>query len=87
MSRRRLGHENSARHDEAGLLCMANRGRDTGGSQFFIMESTHPHLDGSYSVFGRCAPTELVGQIARRARSRRDVPITPVYIQHITIHR
>jgi cyclophilin family peptidyl-prolyl cis-trans isomerase len=25
---------------------------DTGGSQFFIMHSPHPHLDGRYTVFG-----------------------------------
>jgi peptidyl-prolyl cis-trans isomerase B (cyclophilin B) len=31
---------------------MALAGPDTGGSQFFIMHSPAPHLDGLYTVFG-----------------------------------
>jgi peptidyl-prolyl cis-trans isomerase A (cyclophilin A) len=82
-----IADENVADHNAAGLLCMANRGPNTGGSQFFITESPRPHLNGSYSVFGRCTPTDLVGRIARTPRSPRDQPITPVFIQHVTIHR
>lgn len=36
-----------------GTAGMALSGRDTGGSQFFIAHSAHPHLDGGYTVFGR----------------------------------
>ena len=36
-----------------GTVGMALSGPDTGGSQFFITESTQPHLDGTYTVFGR----------------------------------
>jgi peptidyl-prolyl cis-trans isomerase B (cyclophilin B) len=36
-----------------GAVGIATSGRDTGGSQFFIMHSAHPHLDGGYSVVGR----------------------------------
>jgi peptidyl-prolyl cis-trans isomerase A (cyclophilin A) len=82
-----IADENVTDHNSAGLLCMANHGPNTGGSQFFITETPRPHLNGSYSVFGRCTPTDLVGRIARVPRSPRDVPITPVYIQHVTIHR
>ena len=79
--------ENVDAHDAAGLLCMANRGPNTGGAQFFVTEVPLPRLNGSYSVFGRCRPLDLVGRIARTPRSRRDQPIAPVTITHVTVHR
>lgn len=36
-----------------GTLGMALSGPDTGGSQFFVTHSPQPHLDGTYTVFGR----------------------------------
>ena len=32
---------------------MAHRGKDTGGSQFFIVHEPQPHLDGVHTVFGK----------------------------------
>ena len=36
-----------------GTVGMALRGKDTGGSQFFITHSPQPHLDARYTVFGQ----------------------------------
>ena len=35
----------------AGRLGMASAGKDTEGSQWFIMQGYHPHLNGRYSLF------------------------------------
>ncbi|WP_210365204.1 peptidylprolyl isomerase [Bacillus sp. REN3] len=38
---------------EPGSLSMAHAGKDTGGSQFFIVHEAQPHLNGVHTVFGK----------------------------------
>lgn len=47
-----------------GSVGMALAGPDTGGSQFFVMHSRHPHLDGRYTLFAEVvAGQEIVDSI------------------------
>ncbi|HEX8907331.1 MAG TPA: peptidylprolyl isomerase, partial [Longimicrobiaceae bacterium] len=49
---------------ETGTLGMALSGPDTGGSQWFVTHSPQPHLDGTYTVFGRVVRgMDVVGRI------------------------
>jgi cyclophilin family peptidyl-prolyl cis-trans isomerase/HEAT repeat protein len=54
-----------------GSVGMALSGPDTGGSQFFITYSPQPHLDGTYTIFGRVSgDVRVLQQIAQGDRIR-----------------
>ena len=75
-----------ALHDRPGLLCLANRGPNTNGAQFFITDAAAPHLDNGYTIFGECAPTELVHRIAA-TEVKGERPAAPPRIKKVTIRR
>jgi cyclophilin family peptidyl-prolyl cis-trans isomerase len=71
--------------DKAGVVAMANAGRDTNGSQFFITFGPTPQLNGDYTIFGQV--TE--GMEVVNAITRRDPNTNPAFegdaIQSLTI--
>ena len=74
------------KHDRTGLLCMANRGPNTNGAQFFITDASAPHLDKGYTIFGECSPVSVVHTIASTKVSG-ERPVNDVTISSVTIAR
>jgi cyclophilin family peptidyl-prolyl cis-trans isomerase len=53
--------------DKAGVVAMANAGRDTNGSQFFITFGPAEFLNGGYTIFGQVVEgMDVVNGITRR---------------------
>ncbi len=46
--------KNTGKHKhQRGSLSMAHAGKDTGGSQFFLVHESPSHLDGKHTIFGQ----------------------------------
>ena len=60
------------KHDREGILSMANAGRNTNGSQFFITYGPTPHLNGKHGVFGRVTEGLDVLRSLRERDPQRD---------------
>jgi len=58
---------NSNKHLK-GSLSMAHAGKDTGGSQFFIVYESQPHLDGVHTVFGKTENMDIVLKLKNGSR-------------------
>jgi cyclophilin family peptidyl-prolyl cis-trans isomerase len=71
--------------DKDGVVAMANAGRDTNGSQFFITYGPQEYLNGDYTIFGQV----IEGMEVVDGLTRRDPKQNPSYtgdvIESITI--
>jgi len=72
--------------NDRGTISMANRGPDTGSSQFFINLVDNNYLDSKHPVFGKVIQgMDVVDKIAKVKTGANDKPLEDVIINKITL--
>ena len=70
-----------------GVVAMANAGRDTNGSQFFIMVQDYP-LGPDYSIFGKVVSRlDIAHKISQVDRDGNDRPFAEVKMISVTVEK
>ncbi len=76
----------SLKHDDKGILSMANAGPNTGGSQFFITVAATPWLDKHHSIFGKVTEGyTVVDNISKVDKDINDKPLKDIIINKVTV--
>ena len=80
------GVNNPLKHTYGVLSMARSMMPDSAGSQFFIMTSDSPHLDGQYAAFGKLLEgMDVADAIVSVKRDRMDKPLEPQTMKSIRV--
>ena len=80
------GVRNDLKHTYGVLSMARSMSPNSAGSQFFIMTSDSPHLDGQYAAFGKVLEgMDVADSIVNTKRDMRDKPLTPQRMASIRV--
>ena len=80
------GVNNPLKHTYGVLSMARSMMPDSAGSQFFVMTSNSPHLDGQYAAFGKVLEgMEVADAIVNTKRDMRDKPLVPQVMKSIRV--
>ncbi|KAF4551267.1 Peptidyl-prolyl cis-trans isomerase-like protein 3 [Elsinoe fawcettii] len=73
-------------HDGRGVLSMANKGKDTNSSQFFITYRAAKHLDRKHTIFGRVVDgMNVLDRLEKVATDDKDRPLESCAIKEVRV--
>jgi peptidyl-prolyl cis-trans isomerase-like 2 len=73
-------------HDTRGIMSMANKGKNTNSSQFFILYRPAKHLDRKHTIFGRVVGgLDVLTKLENVAVGSGDRPIDDIIIEDIVV--
>ncbi|KAI5305668.1 cysteine desulfurase [Ascosphaera pollenicola] len=82
--------DNPLKHDARGTVSMANKGKDTNSSQFFVAYRAVPHLDRKHTIFARLIDSPSPSSSTLNAMEEAPVdssnrPLDPITIVEVKI--
>ena len=82
----RNGVNNPLKHTYGVLSMARSMMPDSAGSQFFIMTSDSPHLDGQYAAFGKVLEgMDVAEDVVKTKRDASDKPLEPQVMASIRV--
>ncbi|KAI1772407.1 hypothetical protein F4818DRAFT_171336 [Hypoxylon cercidicola] len=74
-------------HDARGILSMANKGKNTNSSQFFIIYRPVKHLDRKHTIFGKVVGgMDVLSKMEEVPTDGSDRPLNKIFIKDVVVY-
>lgn len=80
------GFKNKLKHTPGVISMARGKGKNSAGSQFFIMHKDYTSLDGKYATFGKAFKgLDVIDKIANVETNSKDKPLKDVIMKTVTV--